>query len=57
MFQFLILMIVIALVAGALGFTGIAAGAAVIAKIVFGIMIVGIVIGLLMLAFGISILG
>lgn len=57
MFQFLILMIVIALVAGALGFTGIAAGAAVIAKIVFGIMIVGIVIVLLMLAFGISILG
>lgn len=57
MFQFLILMIVIALVAGALGFTGIAAGAAVIAKLVFGIMIVGIVIVLLMLAFGISILG
>jgi uncharacterized membrane protein YtjA (UPF0391 family) len=50
MLKLLILLVVIALVAGALGFTGIASGAAFFAKIIFGIMLVGIVL-LLALAF------
>lgn len=54
MLNLLIALIVIALVAGALGFTGIAAGAATIAKIVFGIMLIGIVLMLVFLAMGIS---
>lgn len=50
MFKLLLVLIVVAVVAGALGFTNIAAGAAFFAKIVFGIMLVGIVL-LLTLAF------
>ncbi len=50
----LITLIIIALVAGALGFTGIAAGAAVMARIVFGLLVFGIVIVLILLAMGIS---
>jgi len=54
MLNLLILLIVIALVAGALGFTGIAAGATTIAKFVFALMLIGIVLMLIFLAMGIS---
>lgn len=54
MLGLLIALIVIGLVAGALGFTGIAAGAAVAARIVFGIMVIGIVIVLILMAMGIA---
>ena len=54
MLKLLILLIVVAIVAGALGFTGIAAGAAFFAKIIFGIMLVGIVIMLALVFLGIS---
>ena len=54
MLKLLILLVVIALVSGALGFSGVAAGAAFLAKIVFGIMLVGIVIILAMVIFGIA---
>ncbi|UJW86968.1 DUF1328 family protein [Devosia sp. SL43] len=50
MLKLLILLVVVALVSGALGFTGLAAGAAFAAKLVFGLMLAGIVI-LLALAF------
>lgn len=50
MLKLLILLVVIALVSGALGFSGLAAGAAFLAKIVFGLMLLGIVI-ILALAF------
>jgi len=56
MLGLLIGLIVIALVAGALGFTGIAVGAATLARIVFGIMVIGIIIVLIMMAMGIAIL-
>lgn len=56
MLNLLIGLIVIALIAGALGFTGVAAGAATAAKIVFGIMVVGIVLVLILMAMGIAIL-
>lgn len=56
MLNLLIGLIVIALIAGALGFTGIAAGAATAAKIVFGIMVAGIVLVLILMAMGIAIL-
>lgn len=52
MLQFFILLIVIAFVAGALGFTGIAAGAAGLAKIVFFLMVAGLAIMLLLALFG-----
>ena len=48
--------LVISLVAGALGFTGVAAGAASIAKIIFGIFLVIAVIFFIMIATGISIM-
>lgn len=54
MLKLLLLLVVIALVSGALGFTGVAAGAAFLAKIVFGIMLLGIVIILAMVVFGIA---
>lgn len=54
MLKLLILLIVIAVVAGALGFTGVAAGAAFFAKVVFGIMLVGIVIMLALVFLGIA---
>jgi uncharacterized membrane protein YtjA (UPF0391 family) len=56
MLNLLIGLIVIALIAGALGFTGVAAGAATAAKIVFGIMVAGIVLVLILMAMGIAIL-
>ena len=56
MFGLLIGLIVVALVAGALGFTGIAAGAATAAKIVFGLMLIGIVVVIVMMAMGIALL-
>jgi uncharacterized membrane protein YtjA (UPF0391 family) len=54
MLKLLILLIVIAVIAGALGFTGVAAGAAFLAKVVFGIMLVGIVIVLALVFLGIA---
>ena len=56
MFGLLIGLIVIALVAGALGFTGVAAGAATAARIVFGIMVIGIIVVVILMAMGIAIL-
>ena len=50
MLKWAIIFLVISLVAGALGFTGLAAGAARIAKILFGIFLAIFVI-LLVLAF------
>ena len=42
--------------AGELGSTGIAASAATAARIVFGILVIGIITGLVMMAMGIAIL-
>ena len=50
MLKWAIIFLVISLVAGALGFTGLAAGAARIAKILFGIFL-AIFVVLLVLAF------
>ena len=54
MLNLLIILIVVAVIAGGLGFTGVAAGAATLAKIVFGVMLLGIVLMLVLLAMGIS---
>tara|TARA_R110002124_G_scaffold114535_47_gene269713 strand:+ start:12517 stop:12690 length:174 start_codon:yes stop_codon:yes gene_type:complete len=54
MLKLLILLVVIAVVSGALGFSGVAAGAAFLAKIVFGLMLIGIVILLAMVLLGIA---
>ena len=54
MLKLLILLVVIALVSGALGFSGVAAGAAFLAKIIFGLMLVGIVIILALVMLGIA---
>tara|TARA_R110002020_G_scaffold36822_3_gene110636 strand:- start:2623 stop:2853 length:231 start_codon:yes stop_codon:yes gene_type:complete len=54
MLKLLILLIVIALVAGALGFSGIAAGAAFFAKVIFAIMLIGIAILVGMVLLGIA---
>jgi uncharacterized membrane protein YtjA (UPF0391 family) len=56
MLALLIGLIVIAVVAGALGFTGIAVGAALAARIVFFIMAIGIVIMLILVFTGILLL-
>jgi uncharacterized membrane protein YtjA (UPF0391 family) len=56
MLQLLIGLIVVAVIAGALGFTGIAAGAATAAKIVFALMLVGIAIVLILAVTGLAIL-
>lgn len=56
MLNLLILLIVVALVAGAMGFTGVAAGAATAAKIVFGLMVIGIILVLTLMATGIAFL-
>lgn len=56
MLQLLLILIVIALVAGAMGFTTLAGAAATLAKIVAGIMLVGIVIILILAAMGLAIL-
>lgn len=54
MLKLLILLIVIALVAGALGFSGIAAGASFLAQIIFAIMLIGIAILVGMVLLGIA---
>lgn len=57
MLQFFILLVVVAVVvAGALGFGGIAAGAAGLAKIVFFLMVAGLAIMLLLALFGMVVL-
>jgi uncharacterized membrane protein YtjA (UPF0391 family) len=56
MFQLLLFCIVVAVIAGALGFTGIAAGAATIAKIIFFLMLAGIALMLILAAMGLAIL-
>lgn len=56
MLKLLILLVVVALVAGALGFTGIAAGAATLAKIVFALMLIGIAIVLVLAFTGLALL-
>ncbi|WP_395813870.1 DUF1328 family protein [Devosia sp.] len=56
MFQLLLFCIVVAVIAGALGFTGIAAGAATIAKIIFFFMLAGIALMLILAAMGLAIL-
>ena len=54
MLEFALGALVISLVAGVLGFTGIARGAAVVAKIVFWIFIVGAVILFILFLTGVS---
>ena len=56
MLQLLIILVIIALVAGGMGFTGIAAGAATLAKIIFTIMLTGIALILILAFMGIAIL-
>ena len=56
MLQLLIVLVVVALGAGAFGFTGISQGAATLAKIVFAIMLVGIVLILILGAMGLAII-
>ena len=56
MFQLLLFCMVVAVIAGALGFTGIAAGAATIAKIVFFFMLSSIALMLILTAMGLAIL-
>jgi uncharacterized membrane protein YtjA (UPF0391 family) len=51
MLKWALIFLVISLVAGALGFTGIASGARGIAKVLFGLFLVGFII-LLLLAWG-----
>ena len=47
--------LIVALIAGALGFTGIARGAATLFKIVFGILVIAVLILFVLIALGISI--
>jgi uncharacterized membrane protein YtjA (UPF0391 family) len=54
MLKLLILLVIIAIVSGALGFSGLAAGAAFLAKIVFAIMLIGIAILVGMVLLGIA---
>lgn len=54
MLQWAIIALVVSLIAGALGFTGVARGAAQIAKILFGIFLVIAVILFLLLLLGID---
>jgi uncharacterized membrane protein YtjA (UPF0391 family) len=49
-----IIALIIAVVAGALGFTGVARGAATISRVLFGLFLVIAVVLFLMLALGIS---
>ena len=49
-----VIALVIAVIAGALGFTGVARGAASISRILFGIFIVIAIILFIMILFGIS---
>ena len=56
MLKLLILLVIVAVVSGALGFSGVAAGAAFLAKIIFGLMLVGIVILLALTFLGLAVL-
>jgi len=56
MLTLLIGLIVNAVIAGALGFTGLAAGAAMAARIVFGLMVLGILIILGLAVAGLAVL-
>lgn len=49
-----IIALIIAVVAGALGFTGVARGAATISRVLFGLFLVIAVVLFIMLALGIS---
>ena len=51
MLKWALIFLVVSLVAGALGFTGVASGRAAIAKILFGIFLLGFII-LILLAWG-----
>ncbi len=56
MFGLLITLVIVALIAGALGFTGISRGAATLAKIVFALMLIGIVVMVILAIMGLVIL-
>ncbi|QDZ11050.1 DUF1328 family protein [Devosia ginsengisoli] len=56
MLQLLIILIIVALVAGAMGFTGLAAGASMLAKIIFVLMLIGIALVLILAFTGMAIL-
>ncbi|MGA7455176.1 MAG: DUF1328 domain-containing protein [Rhodoplanes sp.] len=56
MLKWAIIFLVIALIAGALGFTGVARGAAAIAKVLFFIFIALFIIVLILGALGISLI-
>ncbi len=51
MLKWALIFLVVSLVAGALGFTGVASGAKTIAKILFGLFLLGFII-LVLLAWG-----
>lgn len=54
MLKYAIIFVIISLIAGALGFGGVAAGAAGIAKILFGLFLILAVIFLLLAALGVG---
>ena len=56
MLQLLIILVIVAFVAGSMCFSGISSGAATLAKIVFAIMLIGIVLILILAVMGIAIL-
>jgi uncharacterized membrane protein YtjA (UPF0391 family) len=51
MLKWALIFLVVSLVAGALGFTGVASGAKTVAKILFGLFLLGFII-LILLAWG-----
>ncbi|MGO4386702.1 DUF1328 domain-containing protein [Microvirga sp. 2YAF29] len=51
MLKWALIFLVVSLVAGALGFTGVASGAKTIAKVLFGIFLIGFIL-LVLLAWG-----
>ena len=53
MLTWLIVFVIVAVIAAGLGFTGIAAGAATLARIIFGLMLIGIVLMLALTLFGV----
>ena len=54
MLGLLITLVIVALVAGALGFTRLSAGAATIAKIIAAVMLIGVVLLLILGAMGVA---
>ncbi len=56
MLQLLIILVIVAVVSGALGFTRLSSGAATLAKIIFAIMLIGIVLLIILAFMGIAIL-